>query len=40
MKLVNYALVFFLGAFIWETGHPFIPGLVTDHDHTHECVSK
>lgn len=35
--IVRHALAFFIGAFVWEDGHPYIPGLVVDHDHTHEC---
>ena len=38
-KTIKYIIVGFVATIVWEIGHPFIPGLVVDHDHTHECVS-
>ena len=38
-KTIEYIIIGFIATILWEFGHPFIPGLVVDHDHTHECVS-
>ena len=38
-KTIEYIIIGFVATILWEFGHPFIPGLVVDHDHTHECVS-
>jgi len=37
-KFVNYLIVGLVATVLWEYGHPYIPGLVVDHDHSHEHV--
>ncbi len=32
---LSIVLAALIGAFVWEVGHPYIPGVVVDH-HTHE----
>jgi len=34
---MKYLLVGLVATVLWEFGHPFIPGLVVDHEHTHQC---
>lgn len=36
-KFVTVLLSAAIGAFVWEVGHPYIPGLVLDHDHEETC---
>ena len=33
---VKYLIVGLVATVVWEFGHPYIPGLVVDHPHTHE----
>ena len=35
---MKYLIVGFIAVVAWEFGHPYIPGLVPSHDHTHECA--
>tara|TARA_Y100000004_G_scaffold88796_1_gene99573 strand:- start:949 stop:1062 length:114 start_codon:yes stop_codon:yes gene_type:complete len=32
---MKYLFVGLVATLVWEFGHPYIPGLVVDHDHTH-----
>ena len=36
-NFTKYLLVGLVATLVWEFGHPYIPGLVVDHDHTHVC---
>lgn len=31
---LKYLFVGLVATLLWEFGHPYIPGLVVDHDHT------
>jgi len=35
---MKYFFVGFIAVFVWEFGHPYIPGFVPSHDHIHECA--
>ena len=35
---MKYLFVGLVATLVWEFGHPYIPGLVLDHEHTHEEV--
>ena len=37
-RFVNYFIVACLAVLTWEYGHPYIPGLVVDHDHGSEVT--
>ena len=37
-RFLNYTIVALAAVLVWEYGHPYIPGLVVDHDHEHVHV--
>ncbi len=37
---VKYLIVGLVATVVWEFGHPYIPGLVVDHPHTHEEAER
>ena len=39
-NFLKYAIVGLVATLVWEFGHPYIPGLVVDHDHEHVCEVK
>lgn len=34
-KFIEFFIVSVSAVILWEYGHPYIPGLVTDHGHEH-----
>ena len=36
-RAFNYFVVAIVAVVVWEYGHPYIPGLVVEHDHEHVC---